>query len=96
MTQISKSLGKENIGLLDEEVPGNEGVLGGRWRRGLDRTSKRSPGWESQAALAMAERTGVTEACFCGATEGQPLSGDSSRVPARGGTGSRVLAEGGL
>jgi len=29
--------------------------------------------WECQTALATAKKTGVTEACFCIATEGQRL-----------------------
>jgi len=35
---------------------------------------------------------GVTEVCFCIVTEGRPLRRGSSRVPARRGQGSRMLA----
>jgi len=58
----------------------------------MERTSKRGPQWEGYTALAMAKRTGVTEACFCIVTEGQPLRGESSREPARSAKGSRLPA----
>ena len=42
--------------------------------------------------LVTARGTGVTKTCFGIAIKGRPLEGESSRVPARSGRGSMVLA----
>jgi len=83
--------------LGDEAMPG--GMIGkGGWRgqwRGV-------PEGYAKTALATARRMGVTEVCFCIATEGRLREGGpaaackpgwarSSRVSAKG--GSKVLAE---
>jgi len=64
---------------------------GWEWGGGKD-IKVRSLVEESQMVLAAASRTDVTKACFCIASEGRPLGGGSSRVPARSGRGGRVPA----
>jgi len=92
MKQISQSLGKESIGLLDGVVPGNEVVPRGRLRTGGGEDIKEVSPVGEPNGLATARGTGVTEACFFIEIKGRPLGEGSSRLPSRSGRGSRVLA----